>query len=99
MATRSYLKGHEIEWFEGRWVYSDNKQPSINENGEYIERECARCGMESTVEGHDACLGTLPGVENACCGHGIEDEAYVQFSQLQGKAALDWIKPHRGKRC
>ena len=37
-----------------------------------IERPCPRCGEMPTEEGHDACLGTLPGVVNACCGHGVE---------------------------
>jgi len=27
----------------------------------------------------DECLGMLPGVANACCGHGDVREAYVQF--------------------
>jgi hypothetical protein len=31
-----------------------------------------------TPEGHDAYLGTLPGVSAACCGHGKE-EGYVLF--------------------
>jgi len=26
-----------------------------------------------TPEGHDACLGKLPGVGAACCGHGVDD--------------------------
>jgi hypothetical protein len=29
-------------------------------------------------EGHDACLGTLPGVRAACCGHG-KTKGYVLF--------------------
>ena len=27
----------------------------------------------------DPCLGTLPGVVGACCGHGKQHKAYVQF--------------------
>lgn len=34
---------------------------------------CVRCGRSPTPEGHDACLGYLPGVESACCGHGITE--------------------------
>lgn len=40
---------------------------------------CAKCHRLPTAEGHDGCLGTLPGVWNACCGHGNPREAYVQF--------------------
>jgi hypothetical protein len=28
------------------------------------------------------CLGTLPGVTNACCGHGNPNDAYIQRAQL-----------------
>lgn len=41
---------------------------------EYVagqERACAQCGKHPTAEGHDACLGELPGVSFACCGHGV----------------------------
>lgn len=27
----------------------------------------------------DPCLGYLPGVRNACCGHGVSGAAYIQF--------------------
>ena len=32
---------------------------------------CPKCGQLPTDEGHDACLGELPGVKFACCGHGV----------------------------
>jgi hypothetical protein len=28
----------------------------------------------------DKCLGTLPGVKNACCGHGVKELAYICFN-------------------
>jgi hypothetical protein len=31
---------------------------------------CKVCGELPTPEAHDACLGKLPGVSAACCGHG-----------------------------
>ena len=31
---------------------------------------CRECGLKRDEDGHDPCLGTLPGVMNACCGHG-----------------------------
>ncbi len=43
-------------------------------------QRCGYCGLAKTPEGHDGCLGTLPGdVMNACCGHGRPNEAYIQF--------------------
>ncbi len=42
---------------------------------------CAHCGLDRTPEGHDGCIGTLPGnVMNACCNHGGTGEgAYIQY--------------------
>lgn len=41
---------------------------------------CVRCLEHPTKEGHDACLGTtLPGLMNACCGHGEDKWAYAQL--------------------
>lgn len=42
---------------------------------------CVKCGLLPTPEGHDGCLGTLDEsvVMNACCGHGDNQIAYVQF--------------------
>jgi hypothetical protein len=44
-----------------------------------LKRGCAACGLKRTeAYGPDPCLGYLPGVQNACCGHGIQ-YGYVQF--------------------
>jgi len=41
---------------------------------------CAKCKKCPTKEGHDGCLGTLPGkIMNACCGHGDDGCAYIQY--------------------
>lgn len=57
---------------------------------------CAKCGLPPTKEGHDGCLGTLVspsrgGVMNACCGHGNNKQAYIQYwdrSDIRGEAAV-----------
>lgn len=41
---------------------------------------CAHCQIPARLDGADQCLGWLPGVMNACCGHGEGRWAYVQFS-------------------
>lgn len=47
-------------------------------SGQYCN--CAKCGLPPTPEGHDGCLGTLPGpIMNACCGHGNDSQAYIQY--------------------
>lgn len=50
----------------GDWLYEDTGKVAMD------ERPCPRCGEMPTPEGHDACLGTLPNVKSACCGHGVE---------------------------
>lgn len=74
--TTSKHRGNEIEYLNGKWLYSDTKETvPIN----YLSRPCGNCGKNYTEEGHDGCLGTLQGLMNACCGHGKSDFAYVQF--------------------
>ena len=87
-----YLRGHKIEVIEGKFVYIDTKESTI-EN--YKLRPCGICGLFNTNDGHDGCLGTLPNVMNACCGHGQERGAYIQYwngSTVQGKRALKEMK-------
>lgn len=83
----SYLRGHKIEYINNEWVYSDNKQSTIKT---HKDRGCGRCGKKETEDGHDACLGLLPGgTMNACCGHGKYDP-YIQFFDsycIRGKGA------------
>ena len=87
--VKSYLRGHEIECINDEWVYSDNKQPTVTT---YKDRPCAKCGKKETREGHDNCLNTLIGVMNACCGHGIKKEAYIQFFDGKSIRGHDAIK-------
>ena len=86
------LRDHQIEESVKSvtgWIYSDTKEPCS------FVRECGFCGLNNTPEGHDGCIGTLPDVMNACCGHGRAGEAYVQFwdgSRLAGQEALTHIR-------
>jgi len=53
---------------------------------------CVKCKLPPTKEGHDGCLGTLKGeIMNACCGHGEESQAYIQYEnggRIAGKVAI-----------
>jgi hypothetical protein len=89
--VKSKWRGNPIEYINDIWVYSDTRQP-VPENK---NRECGNCGKEQTLEGHDGCLGTLDGVMNACCGHGVANEAYIIFDnskELRGYDAIKWIQ-------
>ena len=68
-------RGHQIVLAGDVWLYADTGE-LVSENP---DRPCGHCGLPNTPEGHDACLGTVPGAINACCGHGVAAAAYVQF--------------------
>ena len=67
MVVRGWKRGHRIiyDFVTRIWKYEDNGEPAS------VQRTCIRCNKLPTVEGHDACLGTIPDVEYACCGHGV----------------------------
>lgn len=88
MTARSNWRGNAIENLG--WVYSDTGKPVAGD-----KRECGHCHRLPTAEDHDACLGELPGVMNACCGHGVSKDAYVQMNDgsiLRGNVAQKFIQ-------
>jgi hypothetical protein len=89
MTARSTWRGHSIVFVDGAYQFEDTGGPTVGS-----DRPCGHCGKYPTIEGHDRCVGTLPGVMNACCGHGEVPLAYVQMpdgSLVQGQDALDVI--------
>lgn len=90
MPATSHHRGNPTYFDEaiGEWRYSDNHE-LVKDT--HRERPCGHCGEPRTAEGHDPCIGTLPGVMNACCGHGDVREAYVQLKgghRIAGSDAL-----------
>lgn len=63
MTARAFQRGHPII-FRDQWEYEDGVPITV-------EKACTRC-KRMPVDGHDACLRTIPGVTSACCGHGKE---------------------------
>lgn len=64
----------------------------------YAKATCAHCGINRTNEGHDGCIGFLENVMNACCGHGENKTAYVQFwnkESIRGEKALEYIRANK----
>ncbi len=95
MSARSKWRGHVIVFEGGEYRFEDTDAPTAGS-----DRPCGHCGDHCTEEGHDACLGTLPGVMNACCGHGEVPMAYVQMpdgAHFQGQPALDLIDKLRAE--
>lgn len=89
--TKSKWRGNKIIFIDDEWVYADTGEPvEINPN-----RPCGHCGKESTPEGYDGCIGHIPAVMNACCGHGRIKDMYVQFNdkrRIGGLSAYFWLR-------
>ena len=79
-----------MRYVEDAWRYAETGLLVSDDS----EPACGECGEAMTPEGHDGCLGTIPGVVNACCGHGTEAEAYVVLDggrRLAGREAVAWM--------
>ncbi|MCK5021239.1 MAG: hypothetical protein KAS32_29785 [Candidatus Peribacteraceae bacterium] len=74
MTSKSTLRGHPIICIDDEWVYADTKTPTA---GNY-RPVCGKCGLDDTPEGHDGCLGKMPNVKMACCGHG-EKQGWIEY--------------------
>jgi hypothetical protein len=80
MTVRGYFRGHLLIWTEDQeWLYADTLDPAPVNGGKV--RPCKKCGALFPLgEGEvDPCLGILPEVDNACCGHGVCSQAYIRF--------------------
>ncbi len=64
---------------DGAFVFTDTGELTSET---WKARPCGHCGeFGGGADGApDPCLGTLPGVVNACCGHGESDASYVVLS-------------------
>ena len=90
----SYFRGHPVVCFAGEAgeCYADDLTPTVDEAGVSAERPCVQCGLLAAPDGPDPCLGMLPEVKAACCGHGV-DEPYVLMGHgtVRGPQALDYF--------
>lgn len=99
MKEKSFWRGHPITWVVEKnkgWVFTDTKEPVIGFGGKL--RPCMKCGKTfdgSNVGEPDPCLGNLPGVDNACCGHGEPSESYIRFTSgvvIKGFTEVEGLK-------
>lgn len=72
MTVTATIFGHAVVWDEPAqiWRWQDTNEPAHGWGGE--PRRCPECDELPTAEGDDPCIGHIPGVYSACCGHGIE---------------------------
>lgn len=74
-----YSSGHPIYLNDkGEWLYQDTNELVTTES--MATKPCTKCHIKPTTDGHDACIANLPGVQYACCGHGIEGHDYVKVN-------------------
>lgn len=75
MSAISNFKGAKITWNEKAedWFHEDGTKHEVTD-----VLECPKCKEKSSRLEHDPCLKDLPGVMNACCGHG-SGLGYIQF--------------------
>lgn len=87
-------RGHKIflDIHTKEWRYVDNR--TLVKSNWYL-RNCGHCQKYTGSDGHDPCIGTLPGrVMNACCGHGNTKAAYIQLDNgriISGEIAISAI--------
>jgi hypothetical protein len=74
MEASSFLNGNKVIWNDEEkvWQYPSGQNT-------HRPKRCPKCDKLPDKNGHDKCLGTLPGVAFACCGHGVED-GYIKFT-------------------
>lgn len=63
---------------QGNWRFCDTDELTAETWG---KRPCGHCGLYGNSNDGlpDPCLGQLPGVTSACCGHGDPSQAYICF--------------------
>ena len=88
-----YFRGHPVVCLAGedRERYADDLTPTVDEEGKSVERPCVQCGRLAAPDGPDPCLGMLPGVRAACCGHGVDEPYVLVHSPIRGQQALDYF--------
>lgn len=98
MSAKANVLGHEIYYDGQSWRLSETDEklytPELASGGQTLR--CAKCLKLPSPEGHDGCLGTLVsdlngGIMNACCGHGNDSQAYIQYwdrSCIRGEDAV-----------
>jgi len=75
VSATGYVNGCPVVFDGGVWKWADTRSPISEEKDSHV---CPHCGKSAGPNGEDGCLGHLPGVKTACCGHGRR-EGYIIF--------------------
>jgi hypothetical protein len=74
-AERKWLDGDSAPFLAGSQSYWADTGARVDFGN---LRPCARCGAQFAPGAPDPCLGMLPAVKAACCGHGVSN-SYIAF--------------------
>ncbi len=61
------MLGHPVVYEDEEWRWMDSR-----ESVTAAPRACVLCKVAPGPDGHDPCLGEIPGMTAACCGHGLQ---------------------------
>jgi hypothetical protein len=82
-AAWTQSQGHPIHASPEGYRYDDTNELMVGN-----PRPCVQCQEMPTP--FDACLGYIPGVVSACCGHGVKD-GYIRWGANLKTHRLDAI--------
>jgi hypothetical protein len=72
--TRAEVYGYNAR--DGAGIVQCLRCSLVYEPTDWRPRECGYCGLAYGESLHDPCIGYIPGVFAACCGHGIPEKRY-----------------------
>lgn len=80
MTVSGRIFGHPATWDDTAecWRYCDTGIAVDDAS----PRPCPQCGLLPTANGHDPCIGYLPGAYSVCCGHGVE-RGYILWEGIK----------------
>lgn len=82
MTATGRHRGHLVHWDGAIWRYDDGTPATA-------ERPCVECGVLAEPGAPDPCIGMLPGVSSACCGHGVEAPYVVREEAVMARERAD----------
>ena len=97
--VKSHFRGHPIIRINNNWVYEDTYTLSGFGSEVRLCKKCNKTFEGSNTGDADPCLSELPGVDNACCGHGVPERAYIRFTNgviIEGFNVIKYTEKWKG---
>lgn len=85
MILTTKARGHLLTSLDNgvSWFYEDGEPYGK-------DRACTSCGILAGPDEPDPCLGMLPDVDFACCGHGDSSYEYVKTGDIRYDSVDEW---------